>query len=298
MALILASTITTILTLILILILQGNLSHLFGVEDSPSVALSLIKDFLVPISSSFGGALLGAIGAYRLALRKDKKDEKEEELTLLTSAFFVLKAQLNDLIAIKKSIILPYQDKPVRMISIPTATYVNSVEQRVPEKVFSVLIKYKLPVVAESIHIAERRYLNQKEIHGVRNELIRSYYEHLERGGVCTFDFLSLDESCKLFGINNMCQLYSMTEHFISFTDDSIYSLLAAMKDLQDAIDTEFSDDIYVKIRFEIPSKNQEYLEPAVPPYFQSINHLLGFLKKPKFELKMYKASSYRVHIG
>lgn len=297
MPLILVSIITTILTLILILIFQGSLSHLFGVGEQSTVALSLIKDFLAPISSSFGGALLGAIGAYRLALRKDNKDEKEAELDLLTSAFFVLKAQLNDLVAIKKTIILPYQDKPTRMISIPTATSVNSVEQRVPDKVFSVLIKYKLPTVAESIHIAERRYLNQKEIHRIRNELIRSYYDHLERGGVCTSDFLSLDKSCKLFGINNMCQLYSMTEHFISFTDDSIFSLLAAMKGLQDAIDDEFSDDMYVKVRFEIPSKNQSYLEQAVPPYFSSVKHFISFLRKPKFELKMYSASSYKINL-
>ncbi|MGL6624862.1 hypothetical protein [Aeromonas jandaei] len=295
MATIIISIITTILTLILILIFQGSLSHLFGVEESPAVALSLIKDFLTPISSSFGGALLGAIGAYRLALRKDDKDEKESELALLTSAFFVLKAQLNDLVAIKKTIIIPYQNERIRMISIPTTPFVNSVEQRVPDKVFSVLIKYKLPAVAESIHIAERRYLNQKGIHEIRNELIRSYYDHLERGGVFISEFLSLDKSCKLFGINNICQLYSMTEHFISFTDDSIFSLIAAMKDLQDAIDAVFSDDIYVKIRLEIPSKTQSYLEPAVPPYFPSVNHLLSYLKEPKFELKMYSSSSYTI---
>ncbi|EGQ7691913.1 hypothetical protein D0810_19085 [Vibrio cholerae] len=295
MASILISIITTVLTIVAILLFQGEISHLFGVEQSSTTTLSVIKDFLAPISSSFGGALLGAIGAYKLALRKDHKDTKEDELALLTSAFFVLKSQLSDLVAIKKSNIVPYQTKPARMIDIPISVSVISVEQRVPEKAFSVLIKYKKPSVAEAIYLAERRYLNQKTIHSKRNDLIKSYYDHIERGGVVIFEKLNLHKSCEKFGINNMCQLYSMTESFITFTDDAIYSLLAAMKDLQDAIDSEFSSKAYVKVKLEIPTKNQQYFEPVVSPTIKSVEQLYEMLKKVSFEQKMYHPASYKI---
>lgn len=294
-ATIFTSIITTVITVMLILIFQGNISYLFGVEEPSTTSLSVIKDLISPISSSFGGALLGAIGAYKLALRKDVKDEKDDELALLTGAFFVLDSQLNDLVSIKKTNILPYQNKPVRMIDIPTSVSVVSVEQRVPERVFSILTKYRKPIIAESIHIAERRYLNQKAIHGKRNELITSYHDHIERGGVFIFENISLHRACEMFGINNMCQLYSMTEHFISFTDDAIYSLLAAMKDLQDVIETEFSSKAYVKVKLDIPTQNQKYIEPVVPPKIASINALHTYLQKVSFEQKMHHASSYKI---
>ncbi|WP_429225565.1 hypothetical protein [Aeromonas veronii] len=294
MASILVTIITTILTIVLILLFQGEVVRLFGVEESSATSLSLIKDFLSPITSSFGGALLGAIGAYKLALKKDSKDEKEYELALLTSAFFVLKSQLNDLVSIKKTVILPYQHKPVRMIEIPISVSVVSVEQRVPEKAFAVLTKYKKPNVAEIIHIAERRYLNQKVIHSKRNEIITSYYDHIEREGVYIFEKLTLKKSCDIFGVYNIFQLYSMTENFISFTDDAIYSLLASMRDLQDVIDAEFSSKRYVKVKFDIATENQPYLDAVVPPRISSIKELLALLKEVSYEQKMYRASSYK----
>ncbi|WP_318488830.1 hypothetical protein [Photobacterium leiognathi] len=292
---VLITIITTVLTIIVILLFQSEGSHLFEIEELPTTTLSVIKDFIVPISSSFGGALLGAIGAYKLALRKEHKDTKEDELALLTSTFFVLKSQLNDLVAIKKNIIMPNQTKPTRMIDIPISVSVISIEQRVPEKAFSVLTKYKRPSVAEAIHIAERRYLNQKTIHSKRNDLITSYYEYIEHEGVVIFEKLNLHKSCKIFGINNMCQLYSITESFITFTDDAIHSLLTAMKDLQEAIEIEFSSKYYVKVKFEVPKEHQHYLEPVVSPEIASVEELYTLLSKVGFEEKMYHPTSYKL---
>lgn len=67
------------------------------------------------------------------------------------------------------------------------------------------------------------------------------------------------------------------------------------MKDLQDAIDSEFSSKAYVKVKLEIPTKNQQYFEPVVSPTIKSVEQLYEMLKKVSFEQKMYHPASYKI---
>jgi hypothetical protein len=269
-AAIVSSIFLTTIFLLLLIVFQVDIASLFGMSQNPPSAISILKDIAVPLAASFGGAVAGALVAFKLQSNKEERKEKEEELASLNKTMLALEAQLNDLYTIKKSSILPVCKEPLRFVAIQPLAAVEHVSERVDVTFATALIRLKKGTLIQQIRIAEKRYLN------VINTLKRrdSAKEHFDSKtlaeGINTFDVYSLQDLYKVVGPNYLAMLYRITEDYISLLDDAITSLWDAMQALE-LVSTEFYKDKGLgKLAYEIDEEKKAILTATPKPLIES----------------------------
>jgi hypothetical protein len=112
------SALFTILFLVAIIGFQNDLANLFGITTVPKSGLSVLKDMVLPIFASFGGAISGAYIAFKLQTDKESKKDKDKNLSYINRTIFTLHMQLTDLLNNKGQAIVPHQENPFRFLMI------------------------------------------------------------------------------------------------------------------------------------------------------------------------------------
>ncbi len=269
-AAIVSSIFLTTIFLLLLIAFQVDIASLFGLSQNPLSAISILKDIAVPLAASFGGAVAGALVAFKLQNNKEERKEKEAELTSLNKTMLALEAQLNDLYTIKKSSILPVCKEPLRFVAIQPLAAVEHVSERVDVTFSTALIRLKKGTLIQQIRIAEKRYLN------VINTLRRrdSAKEHFDgmtlAAGINTFDVYSLQDLYNVVGPNYLAMLYRITEDYISLLDDAITSLWEAMKALESVLNEFYKDKDLGRLAYEIDEEKKAILAATPKPLIES----------------------------
>ncbi|HBC3525987.1 TPA: hypothetical protein KDZ30_004541 [Vibrio alginolyticus] len=230
---------------------------------------SIISD-LVP----FGSAFLGAGTAYLLGLRKDRSIKFSSERAVVVRNFFVLKTQFDELLSLKKTYVVPVMERPGRFIEIPWSLNSSGLSFELETGVFSIFIENGSPKAADLIVIAQNRHKVLRDIHAKRNEYIKLYYAALENRGHEIFTQLTHEQIKDAFGLNNLCQLYNLSETFITRLDDAIISLYAALTDYSEFIENRYSDKNMRFLRYKLLGDNELLVQHSSPPKIQSMEHL------------------------
>jgi hypothetical protein len=91
---------------------------LLGISPGQISHFSVLKDLCLPIFSAFGGAVSGAIVAFKLQESRDLHKNNVERNSHLNRTIFSLHMQLTDLLNIKEQMIVPHEQNPLRFLQI------------------------------------------------------------------------------------------------------------------------------------------------------------------------------------
>ena len=72
---IIGSIVGSTMFIIILIVLQRDVANLFGVSSTSPSNLSILKDLITPLAASFGGAIAGALAAFKL--QNDKGGKRE-----------------------------------------------------------------------------------------------------------------------------------------------------------------------------------------------------------------------------
>ncbi|TOA13149.1 hypothetical protein CGK32_24350, partial [Vibrio parahaemolyticus] len=111
----------------------------------------------------FGSAFLGAGSAYYLGLRKDKSIKFNSERALVVRNFFVLKTQLDELLSLKKTYVLPCAERFGRFIELSRSVNCTGLSLELETELFSIFIENGSPRSADLLVIAQNRHKMLRE---------------------------------------------------------------------------------------------------------------------------------------
>jgi hypothetical protein len=264
------SVVFTVLFLVAIIGFQNDLAGLFGISAVPKSGLSVLKDMILPIFASFGGAISGAYIAFRLQSETEKKKRLEENLSYVNRTIFTLHMQLTDLLNTKEQIILPHQENPFRFLMIYPMANDDQVCEKVSMDFAQVLIDNQKPQLVQDILIAEKQYFNLIYLFQKRNTLKEEIDALLADNGFGHGSDFRLGEVFKIIGSQRLASIYDLTEKYIDLLDGSVLYINNTIIDLMNVSGIIFKDNDKIRITFEKDDRYKMLLQPIMAPYFKS----------------------------
>lgn len=261
-------------TIILLIVLQQDVANLFGVSTTSPSNLSILKDLITPLAASFGGAVAGALAAFKLQNNKEERKKKEDEINALNNSLLALESQLNDLSAIKKQTILDVAEKPLRFMEIRPIASIEHVAERIDLRMASGLARLKEADLIQESRLAERKYINVINTLKLRDSIIVQLHNLTAKAGINTFDSSSLMQIYKIVGPNNLAIAYETTEEYIKLLDDALLSIKNAMTRINSIFDVHYKDIGYGKLKIEFPKETDKVLGKTPDPIIKSVKDL------------------------
>jgi len=261
-------------TIIILIVLQQDVANLFGVSSTSPSNLSILKDLLTPLAASFGGAIAGALAAFKLQNDKEELKRKEDEINALNNSLLALESQLNHLSAIKKQTILVVAEKPLRFMEIRPIASIEHVAERIDLRMVSGLARLKEVELIQESRLAERRYINVINTLKLRDSIIVQLHNLTAKAGINTFDSSSLTLIYKIVGPNDLAIAYETTEEYIKLLDDALLSIKNAMTRINSIFDVHYKDTGYGKLKIDFPKETDKVLGKTPAPIIKSVQDL------------------------
>lgn len=271
--------ITLIVTLIItvcfitgLVAFQFDIANFFGVATGSEPKLSLLKDLFLPFFAALGGAGGGAWVAFRLQESRDKKSALLKNVSLLNHTSYLLILQYSEILMIKKQGMLPYNDDPLRFLSIRSMGNDEAQSEKINMEMAQVLIDLNSPNLALEIAIAEKKYFNIMSMLKKRNALRQLIDERMEENGVMPGGQYFLGFLWKYVGPKYLAEIYDVTEGLIGLIDDALNHIPIQLHGIQ--LEAKKIVDMLEGhnnvIDLKINKENIEVLEPFAEPYFET----------------------------
>ncbi|OHW40834.1 hypothetical protein [Pseudomonas sp. 06C 126] len=237
--------------------------------------LDLLTTVVLPLLSTFFGAMAGSYYTYRLQVRTKAQEEIQREVYLLRHASLALQSQLNDLAGIKRAMVLPYQDDALRSLSMPVTIGSLGVLERIDQDVAIPLIRLNEADLLLRVQFAEKTYLNTLELQQSHHRLSKEYSQRLSDGGVDQFDISSLSFKTKIVGGAMIAQLYTTGEGLIGALDDGLEDLLAALDGLARVYKEKYSSGKYGFLSVVPFASSVDIFAKVPPPKIKDVKSLM-----------------------
>jgi len=271
---IIGSIVGATITIIILIVLQKDVANLFGVSSTSPSNLSILKDVITPLAASFGGAIAGALAAFKLQNDREESKREEDEINALNNSLLALEAQLDDLSSIKQTI-LDVAEEPLRFLEIRPIASVEHVAERIDLRMVSGLARLKEVELIQESRLAERRYINVINTLKLRDSIIVQQHNLLAKAGINTFDSYSLKNIYKILGPNNLAIAYETTEEYINLLDDALLSIKNAITKINSVFDIHYKDKNYGKLAIKFPKEAEKVLSKTPSPIIKSARELL-----------------------
>lgn len=247
-------------------------------------SVGLLADVILPLASTFFGAAAGSYFSYKLQLVTKKEDEVEKEVYMIRKAFLAIEAQLNDLATIKKSVIYPYRNRPLRFIEMPVTVGYSGIIASLDQDIAVPLARLKEAEALNRARFAERYYLNCVAIQNAYEEEIIRYTDKLLAGGVNHLDISSLTKKTRIAGGGTIAQLYSIGEEFIRAVDDAVVDLREVLEIFSSLYNRHYSALKGPGLKIDVAEDSDFIFEKSPPPKISSLAELLELAKyTPKY---------------
>ncbi|NWC97361.1 hypothetical protein HX869_01355 [Pseudomonas sp. P7779] len=280
--------------------------------------VDLLTAVVLPLLSTFFGAMAGSYYTYRLQVRTKGHEAVQREIYLLRQASLALQSQLNDLAGIKKVMVLPYRNDSLRALSLPITIGSVGVTERVDQDVAIPLIKLNEADLLLRVQFSEKTYLNTLELQQSYHRLSKEYSEKLKSEGIDQFDVSSLTFKTKIVGGAMIAQLYVTGEALIDALDGGIEDIMTALNGLSrvykenyssgqfqfiSVVPFESSAEVFAKVPQPIIKDVKSLMELAryYPKYYDPGSDEvipIARLAKPNWRSPFYKAVSYRHYVS
>lgn len=239
--------------------------------------LDLLTAIVLPLLSTFFGAMAGSYYTYRLQVRTKAQEVIQHEVYLLRHASLALQAQLQDLAGIKKAMVLPYKNDPFRALSMPVTVGTSGVAERINQDVAIPLIRLNETDLLMRVQFAEKTYLNIIEFQQSHHQLAREYSEKLKSGGVDQFDVSSLAFKTKIVGGAMIAQIYVTGEALINALDGGLEDILVALTGLSRVYEENYKSGKYGFLTVKPIKSSAEVFAKVPPPFIKDVKSLMEF---------------------
>lgn len=280
------SAVFTILSLVAIIGFQNDLANLFGISTVPKSGLSVLKDMVLPIFASFGGAISGAYIAFRLQAEKESSKTKEQNLSYVNRTIFTLHMQLTDLMVVKEQLIIPHKDNPLRFLMIPPLAANDQLSEKINMNFAQTLIDNDKPQLVQEILIAEKKYFNLMHILKERNILKIKIDTMLDENGFEHNTSFRLSKVQQIIGPQNIACIYDLTENFIKVLDNTVVFMDETINELAKASGEIFKGTTKSRVKFEKDDRYNNLLLQIDTPKFKSKNDLFDFIRADIADMK------------
>ena len=262
-------------TIIVLIVTQQDVANLFGVSSTSPSNLSILKDLITPLAASFGGAIAGALTAFKLQNDKENLKRQEDEINALNNSLLALEAQLNDLSAIKRQTILDVAQKPLRFLEIRPVVSIEHVSERIDLRMVPGLVRLKEAELIQESRLAERKYINVINTLKLRDTIISQLHNLMANNGINTFDSSSLTKIYEILGPNNLAIAYEITEEYINLLDDALLSIKDAMIKINSIFDVHYKNKGYGSLKVDFPEEADKVIGKTPAPIIKSVKDLL-----------------------
>lgn len=274
--LIIISVFVNLVFLVTLLAFQVDLGAFFGVQTNPTT-ISLLKDLVMPISTAFFGAALGAYLAYKFSIRQMLKIESKKDHSILLNSFYVMSAQINELLDYKVCILKPNYNEKLRATAIMWCLDSGIMKELVNSEVGYVLAKYKELPVYKAMAKGQNSYQKSISLIQRRNELYDSYRTSLDKK-VKMGNNIGIHLIVEHFGYNNLCRLYDTTEQMIESVDETIINLNKSLDCIAQTMNKHFPDDEYTNLESFTKSGYEDIFERCPKPMICNLQELMKIM--------------------
>lgn len=274
--LIIISVFVNLIFLVTLLAFQVDLGAFFGVQTNPTT-ISLLKDLVMPISTAFFGAALGAYLAYKFSIRQMLKIESKKDHSILLNSFYVMSAQINELLDYKVCILKPNYNEKLRATAIMWCLDSGIMKELVNSEVGYVLAKYKELPVYKALTKGQNSYQKSISLIQRRNELYDSYRTSLDKK-VKMGNNIDIHLIVEHFGYNNLCRLYDTTEQMIESVDETIINLKKSLDCIAQTMNKHFPDDEYTNLESFTKPGYEDIFERCPKPMICNLQELMKIM--------------------
>ncbi|MEH6415538.1 hypothetical protein [Pseudomonas sp. CGJS7] len=243
----------------------------------PSRTYDFFKDILGPVAAGFGGAIAGAImGAIANARVQEKFENNKTAIIQITNynlGITILVSMYRELATLKKDLVLPVKDSPLRFLLMPITHELNVSTDRATTSLNTLLFTHGLSDLQSKLMITEQRYIATMKSLIERNRIVPEYREKFDaavskKQGRQKAGFKEIVE---IHGHTALLRLYNFSEATISSLDQSLISLHNVIMRL----DSELAPLVkYKEHKILGYTNSKEYLEPTPPPKYSSADDL------------------------
>ncbi|WP_341860578.1 hypothetical protein AAEO47_06825 [Pseudomonas aeruginosa] len=269
--------------LLVVLSFSSEISDLI----TPTV-LSLLKDIVGPVAAGFGGAIAGAYAAYFLsrseALRIKKEKEAEEkrvremqEIQEINVTLVGLFAKLNDVWTIKKSYFDPWEDEPLRFLTIPPFTMPLKVPERISNSTIANIECLGLDNAVRLFYMADEGYYAILDNLSARGALLRDIRELMSANGCANGVSVGLRDYLVYAGIGRLVALYINTEELIRQIKAVSSDLIASISALTNMADQKYKGKGVSIIKHGVISRRKFKMSL---PHYKNVDELKDFFKE------------------
>jgi hypothetical protein len=243
----------------------------------PSKTYEFFKDILGPVAAGFGGAIAGAImGAIANARMQEKFEHDKAAIAQITSynrGLIILISMYRELATLKKDLVVPIMDEPLRFIRMPITHELTVSSDRATDVLSILLSTLGLAELLSDLMLAEQSYAAAMRSLIERNRIVLEYREKFDNAiskkqGRQT---AGLKELVEIHGHTSMLRLYNYSEATISGLDRSLIRLHGVMARL----DAELAPMVKYKnhkILGQVSSST--YLKPVSSPIYANADEL------------------------
>lgn len=205
-----------------------------GPEDSgvSASAISLLKDVGGPITAAFGATIAGAFISYRIQGESVRREELRQEARAYNSAISILSLKLNEIVSYKKAMVVPYQNDPLRFITMPSPAIGEPKRERAGQLVSELILEYGSYDLLSDLNVAEEYYLSLMDSLRLRFDMVGRHRDRMEGDVAGAGRRIILEDIVRINGVGATIRLYAFSEGLIEVMDDAISKLSKVILDL------------------------------------------------------------------
>ncbi|WP_338487578.1 hypothetical protein VRB78_16350 [Pseudomonas trivialis] len=243
----------------------------------PSKTYEFFKDILGPVAAGFGGAIAGAVmGAIANARMQEKFEHNKAAIAQITSynmGLIILTSMYRELATLKKDLVIPVKDEPLRFILMPITHEINISSDRATDAMRILISTLGLAELLSDLMLAEQSYVAAMGSLIERNRMVLEYREKFDNAMSKKpgRQKAGLKELVEIHGHTSILRLYNYSEATISGLDRS----LVRLHDVMVRLDAELAPLVKYKGHILLGLKNSgTYLIPAPSPRYASAEEL------------------------
>lgn len=243
----------------------------------PSKTYEFLKDILGPVAAGFGGAIAGAVmGAFANARVQEKFEHNKSAIAQITSynmGLIILTSMYRELATLKKDLVIPIKDEPLRFILMPITHELKISSDRATDALSILLSTLGLAEPLSDLMLAEQSYAAAMGSLIERNRIVPEYREKFDNAmsKKAGRQRTGLKELVEIHGHTSILRLYNFSEATISGLDNSLVKLHGVMARL----DAELAPLIKYKNHKLLKLANSGlYLNPTPPPKYANADEL------------------------
>lgn len=204
----------------------------------------LWNDFISALAT-LGAAFAGSGSAFYLQNQKEKRKEKNRQISAINQALFALIRQYQALVNIQNDL-EPFREDELRYLSAPAISANDYYDYKIKVEMLDFLLDSSEPNLLMQILLEVERFeMALKSIQLRTNDHIEKLQPQMEKHGIAPGALISLDDLNSKIGFLIRETLTNETNQMYKHVDETIQSTLIGIKDLE-----AFARRTYPKTKF------------------------------------------------